>query len=226
MILPSAVQCAGRTTPTRSVSWNAPEPLVRAITTTESPMRTAKWPLSPVSRDRSSSIGRGEIDHLDFIERAGGERKQRPADAVTLGIALLPHVAQRDHRFGEMERGGIVQADELAEFGKPNALAVTRDFLEDRKRAPERLHAAALAVLGVVVDVGRARLHQPCDRRLAWRGGLVARLRLGSRFHGSGLHEDGPNSIRPSSAMNSMMLRSRAYASYTTIAIDVQYYEK
>ena len=57
MILPSAVQCAGRTTPTRSVSWNAPGPLVRAITTTASPIRTAKWPLSPVSRDRSSSTG-------------------------------------------------------------------------------------------------------------------------------------------------------------------------
>jgi len=27
-----------------------------------------------------------------------------------------------------------------------------RDLLEDRKRAPERLHAAALAILGVVVD--------------------------------------------------------------------------
>ena len=111
---------------------------------------------------------RCEIDHLDFVERAGGERKQRPADAVALGIALLPHVAQRDHRLREVERGGVVQADELAEFGKTNALAVPRDLLEDRKRAAERLHAAALAVLGVVVDVGRARLHQPRNRRLAW----------------------------------------------------------
>ena len=47
--------------------------------------------------------GRREIDHLDFIERAGGERKQRPADAVTLGIPLLPHIAQRDQAFW---RGG------------------------------------------------------------------------------------------------------------------------
>ena len=33
---------------------------------------------------------RRQIDHLDFVERAGRERKQRPADAVALGIALLP----------------------------------------------------------------------------------------------------------------------------------------
>ena len=151
---------------------------------------------------------RREIDHLDFVERAGGERKQRPADAVALGIALLPHIAERDHRLGEMEGGGIVQADELAEFGEPDALAVTRDFLEDRKRAPERLHAAALAVLGVVVDVGRARLHQPRDRRLAWSGGLVARSSAWfaiSRNQVSTM--DGPNSISLSSPMNSMMLR-------------------
>ena len=57
MILPSAVQCAGRIRPTLSVSWKAPDPLVRAITTTESPIRTAKCPLSPVSRDKSSSTG-------------------------------------------------------------------------------------------------------------------------------------------------------------------------
>ena len=167
-----------------------------------------------------------EIDHLDFIERAGGERKQRPADAITFGIALLPHIAQRDHRFGKMERGRVVQADQLAEFGEPNALAMPRDLLEDRKRAAERLHAAALAILGVVVDGGGARLHQPRHRRLAGGGRLLGRLQLGSRFHGSGLHGDGPNSIRPSSAMNSMMLRRGPIHHHTTIAIDVQYYEK
>ena len=170
MILPSAVQCAGRTTPTRSVSWNAPGPLVRAITTTASPMRTAKWPLSPVSRDSSSSIGRRDIDHLDFVERAGGQRKQRPADAVALGILLLAQIAQRHHRLGEMERGGIVQADQLAQFGKPDAFAVTRDLFEDRKGAAERLHADPLPVLGVVVDIA-LRAAAP-----AWRSRPCAEL--------------------------------------------------
>ena len=33
------------------------QPLVRAMTTTASPIRTAKWPLSPLSRDRSSRMG-------------------------------------------------------------------------------------------------------------------------------------------------------------------------
>jgi len=51
----------------------------------------------------------------------------------------------------------------LLSFGKPNALAVTRDFLKNCKRAPERLHAAALAILGVVVDVRPGRLDQPCE---------------------------------------------------------------
>ena len=207
MILPSAVQCAGRTTPTRSVSWNAPGPLVRAITTTESPMRTAKWPLSPVSRDRSSSTRGGEIDHLDLIERAGGERKQRPSDAVALGIALLADVAERDHRLGEMEGCGIVQADQLAQVGKANALAVTRDFFQDRKT---RARATARRRAGGPRRRRRwsacARLHQPCDRRLAWTGGASrsasAWFAVISRIVSP---RDGPNCIRPSSAMNSMM---------------------
>ena len=103
MILPSAVQCAGRTTPTRSVNWKAPGPLVRASTTTASPMRTEKCALSPVSRDRSSSTGVARLDHLDLVERAGGERKQRPADAVALGVLQLPHIAERHHGLDQME---------------------------------------------------------------------------------------------------------------------------
>ena len=55
----------------------------------------------------------------------------------------------------------------LLRSAKPNAFAVARDFLEDRKRAAQRLHAAARALLGLVVDVGLARWHQPCDRDLA-----------------------------------------------------------
>ena len=95
-----------------------------------------------------------DIDHLDFVERAGGQRKQRPADAVALGILFLAQIAQRHHGLGEMEGGGIVQADQLAQFGKPDAFAVTRDLFEDRKGAAERLHADPLPVVGVVVDIG------------------------------------------------------------------------
>ena len=109
-----------------------------------------------------------DIDHLDFVERAGGQRKQRPADAVALGILFLAQIAQRHHGLGEVEGGGIVQADQLAQFRKPDALAVTRDLLEDRKGAAERLHADPLPVVGVVVDiVVLRRLHQLGDGGLA-----------------------------------------------------------
>src|SRR5882724_11455528 len=77
-----------------------------------------------------------------------------------------------------------MQADQLAEVRKADAFAVTGDFLDDRKGAAQRLHAAARALLGLVVDIGLARLHQLRDRDLAWRGLLVARLQLGARFHG------------------------------------------
>ena len=119
-----------------------------------------------------------------------------------------------------------MQADQLAEFGKPDALSVARDFLEDRKRPAQRLHAAALPLLGVIVNGGRTRLHQPGDRGLAWSGGLLAGLQFGSRFHVSSLHGNEPNSIRLSSPVNSMKLRCGRIRTYTTIAIDVQYYEK
>ena len=163
MILPSAVQCAGRTTPTRSVSWNAPGPLVRAITTTASPIRTAKWLLSPVSRDRSSEHRGRDIHHLDLVERARGQREQRPADAVALGVFLLAQVAERHHGLGEMERGGIVQADQLAQVGEPDAVAVARDLLEDRKGAAERLDADRAA------GPRRRRRYRAAPAAPAWR---------------------------------------------------------
>src|SRR5256885_10141072 len=78
-----------------------------------------------------------------------------------------------------------MQADQLAEFGKPDPFAMARDLLEDRKGAAERLHAAALAILGVVVDVWLARFDQPGDRGLARLSRLLARLRLGARLHES-----------------------------------------
>ena len=56
---------------------------------------------------------RGEADHFHFVERAGGEREQRPADAVAFGVLHLPHVAEHDERPYQMESGGIVQTDAL-----------------------------------------------------------------------------------------------------------------
>ena len=59
-----------------------------------------------------------------------------------------------------MKGGGIVQADEFAQLGEPDALAVPRDLLEDGEGAAERLHAGALAFLRLVIDVGLRRRHE------------------------------------------------------------------
>src|SRR5262249_24134808 len=112
-------------------------------------------------------------------------------DAVALGVALLADIAERDHGLGEMEGGGIVQADTLGEVSKADALAVPRDLLEDGKGTAERLHAAARALFRLIVDGRLVRLHQPGNCRLAWRGrlfggllaGLFAALGPGARFH-------------------------------------------
>ena len=97
MILPSAVQWAGRTTPTRSVSWNAPG----AGGARDHDHRIAhshgKMAAFAGFARQILQNGRREIDHLDLVERAGRERKQRPADAIALGVALLPDVAERHH---------------------------------------------------------------------------------------------------------------------------------
>ncbi len=56
-----------------------------------------------------------------------------------------------------MEGGGIVQADALAQFGKPDAVAVARDLFYDREGATDRLHAAARlpgALVAEVADFG------------------------------------------------------------------------
>jgi hypothetical protein len=66
-----------------------------------------------------------------------------------------------------MEGGGIVQADQPAEIGKADAFAVPRDFFENRKCATQRLDAAALAIIGVIVDVALRGLYQPRDTGLA-----------------------------------------------------------
>src|ERR1035437_2195014 len=75
-----------------------------------------------------------------------------------------------------MEGGGIVQADALAQFGKPDAVAVARDLFDDREGAADRLHAAArrLGALGAeVAERGNAG-----PRWSAARG-----LLFGSRGH-------------------------------------------
>ena len=72
-----------------------------------------------------------------------------------------------------MERGRVVQADLLAQVGKADPVAVARDLLQDCEGASERLHADALAVLGLVVDVG-LRGHQPGDLRLVGAGRFSA----------------------------------------------------
>ena len=84
----------------------------------------------------------------------------------------------------KVERGGIVQADQLAQFRQSDAFAVTRDLLEDRKGAAERLDADPLPVVGVVVDIVLRRLHQLGDGGLARTGRLLGGLLLGTRSHG------------------------------------------
>ena len=140
---------------------------------------------------------RREIHHLDLVERAGRQREQRPADAVALGILFLADIAERHHGLGEMERGGVVQADQLAEIGKPDAFAVTRDLFEDRKRAAERLHADPLPVLGVVVDIGLLGCTSRAIAVLRGACRLVAGLRLGARFHGIKSPRDGAEPYQP-----------------------------
>src|SRR5882672_64751 len=126
---------------------------------------------------------RRDIHHLDFVERAGGERKQWPADAVAFGIFLLTQIAQRHHGLRQMERGGIVQVDQLAEVRQPDALAVPRDLFEDRKGAAERLDADPLPIVGVVVDIALRRRYQLGDGGLARTGRLLTGLLLGTRTH-------------------------------------------
>mgnify|MGYP003694362883 CR=1 FL=1 len=115
-------------------------------------------------------------------------------------------IAERDQRLGEVEGGGIVQAHQLAEVRKPDAFAVTRDFLENRKRAPERLHAAALrssassSMLGSL-DGTSLRDRRPCAEWPACRSSsawcAVSRNQLSTM--------DEANSIRPSSPVNRAM---------------------
>src|SRR3982074_3440564 len=59
-----------------------------------------------------------------------------------------------------MERGRIVQDDQLAGSRQSNTFAMPRDLLEDREGAAERLYAGPLPIFGIVVDIALWRLHQ------------------------------------------------------------------
>ena len=107
---------------------------------------------------------RRHAHHLDVVERAGGEREQRPAHAVALGVLQLPHVAQRHHGLDQVERRAVVQPDPLAQLGQADAVAAARDLFQDGKRASDRLHAAAARLVGQFVDMHRpfANRHGSC----------------------------------------------------------------
>ena len=120
-----------------------------------------------------------------------------------------------------------MQADQLAEVGKPDAVAVPRHLFKNCEGATERLNADPLPVVGVVVDIGLRRLHQLGDRGLARSGLLLNGLLLGTRCHESHLHATVPHSIRPSERLNSALIaRAASRSQHTTISIDVQYYGK
>lgn len=72
--LPTAVQWAGRTTPTRSANRNALGPPVRAITTTASPKRTQNGCFADFPR-QFLEHGRRKVYHIDFVKRACASTK-------------------------------------------------------------------------------------------------------------------------------------------------------
>src|SRR5262245_53783880 len=111
---------------------------------------------------------------------------------------------------------------------------MARDLFQDGKGAAERLHAAAGAFLGFIVDGRLVRLHQPRNRRLAWRawlfadllGTLLVRPGLGARFHSVALRPNAAVLFNPCRLARGNRLRRKAVLHHITIAIDVQYYEK
>src|SRR5215467_9275921 len=62
---------------------------------------------------------RGNIHHLDLVEGACCQCKQRTADAVAFCVRLLPDIAERYERLGEMKGSRVVQAEVLAQIGEP-----------------------------------------------------------------------------------------------------------
>src|SRR5262249_31390085 len=105
--------------------------------------------------------------------------------------------------------------------------------LEDCKGAAERLHAAALLFLRLIVDILLHRLDQLGDISLAQAFGPVGRLLFGAWSHGSGspCNETARFCLSLAAASFShkslhvgTMLGPRVQS--ITISIDVQYYEK
>src|SRR5262245_173184 len=81
----------------------------------------------------------------------------------------------------------VVQADQLAQFRKPDSLAMARHFFEDREGATERLNAAgALLVVGVIVAIDFGSRDQLGYCGLARACGLFACAGLGTRSQGHG----------------------------------------
>ena len=77
--LPSAVACAVRTAPVRSIIWKIPLPAVFPTTTICSPERMAKRLYSPVALVSFSSIGVGHADEFDLV--GGSTVNERAAHA-------------------------------------------------------------------------------------------------------------------------------------------------
>jgi hypothetical protein len=55
---------------------------------------------------------------------------------------------------------------------------MARDFLQDSERAAERLHAGALAVLGLAVNIALGRLHEFGHGGFVWIYSLAEIRRL------------------------------------------------
>ena len=169
---------------------------------------------------------RGDIDHLDLVERAGGERKQRPADAIALGVAApgacspATPSSWRDGRWWScagrpacsVPQGQCLRGDARSPRGS-----------QRRGRATARRRAAGLRPRRRYW--ARSRLHQLRDRRPCadWRGFSLASawcaLSISGLHGGAGLYQ----------ANTCKGIGSAAVAEtgqHTTIAIDVQYYGK
>src|SRR6266581_4247642 len=113
------------------------------------------------------------------VQCAGRQRKQRATDAVALGVWLLPNVAERHQRLGEVEGGRVVQAEALAQISEPDAVAIARNLLEDGEGATERLHPDALPVRRIVIDIGGQRPRRRSDLWGRRNDRLATRLGLG-----------------------------------------------
>jgi hypothetical protein len=77
----------------------------------------------------------------------------------------LPQIAEEDHRLRQMKRRAVVQANPLAEIGKPNSVPMARHFLEDCEGTSDRLNSAACRLACVLVDTAPRMFHKTGDWR-------------------------------------------------------------